>query len=72
MSWHDILTAVYFDQQTSAVQGVCWSKSFFVLIVSSIHRVFTGYCNKFKQKCNNFGYLSIEVWLKGNNITFYT
>ena len=23
--------------------------------------------HKFKQKCNNFGYLSIQFWLKGNN-----
>ena len=22
---------------------------------------------KYKQKCNNFGYLSIQVWLKGND-----
>ena len=23
----------------------------------------------YKQKCNNFGYLSIQVWLKGNDTT---
>ena len=23
-----------------------------------------------EQKCNNFGYLSIQVWLKGNDRTF--
>ena len=23
--------------------------------------------HKFEQKCNNFGYLSIQFWLKGND-----
>ena len=28
--------------------------------------------HKFKQKCNNFGYLSIQVWLKGNDTLYLT
>ena len=26
----------------------------------------------YKQKCNNFGYLLIQVWLKGNDIEYKT